>query len=356
MLAVGLVLGAVVRAAGADAALLDEACRMAREGGFPRGPAAVAHLLRCHARTGDPEAWAQVGAALPLLSSSTTTAAAAQSVLTMLEVHQVGHDRAWAAAARDLVDRELRSPAGEVESECLRISALARSSQVLGSARDLVDARKAAGVLLRSRWDARARRMGRTERAQALWLQSVLDLYEASFEPDWLDRAAEAADSIRPRAVEGEDGRLPGAGSVEAAALLRFSRLGGGRSAREAAEALLARVEGRMRDSPGGLPWMLSAADAASAKPREVVIAGPQDDPLVGEMLRQVHSRFLPSKTLILVPDAATRERLGKRLPFVRGARPIKGRPTAYPCVDFLCEMPVTDPAALGRTLDGRRL
>jgi uncharacterized protein YyaL (SSP411 family) len=40
-------------------------------------------------------------------------------------------------------------------------------------------------------------------------------------------------------------------------------------------------------------------------------------------------------------------------VPLLRDRIAIEGRPTAYVCRDFVCRMPVTEPAALRGRLDG---
>jgi uncharacterized protein YyaL (SSP411 family) len=40
-------------------------------------------------------------------------------------------------------------------------------------------------------------------------------------------------------------------------------------------------------------------------------------------------------------------------LPLLEGRGPVDGKPTAYVCRNYACEMPATDPGALGRQLDG---
>ena len=70
-------------------------------------------------------------------------------------------------------------------------------------------------------------------------------------------------------------------------------------------------------------------------------------------MLRLVHSRLRPPLTLVVLEPGPRRERLVKRNPLLRGMGPIKGRPTAYVCVNFTCELPTPELDVVRRLLDG---
>ncbi len=59
-------------------------------------------------------------------------------------------------------------------------------------------------------------------------------------------------------------------------------------------------------------------------------------------MLRAVHERFIPYKTLLLLDGGAGQEYLAQRLPFLSAMKPLEGRSTAYVCRDFACRQPVT--------------
>jgi uncharacterized protein YyaL (SSP411 family) len=92
---------------------------------------------------------------------------------------------------------------------------------------------------------------------------------------------------------------------------------------------------------------MLCAAEAMLAKPRQIVIAGQRDDPATQSLLREVRRRYLPNK-LVLVADAAEGQSwLGQKLEFLRTVAPVAGKPAAYVCENFVCQLPVTEPEKL---------
>lgn len=209
----------------------------------------------------------------------------------------------------------------------------------------------------------------------AFLIAGLIDLYEAGFDPAWLDWALELTDTLQAeffdpekggyymtapgdaphllmRVLEDADNVIPSASSVASMSLLRLAQLTGRKDLRAAAEKTLARFAFRMREGPSSALQMLSAGDYASGRQQQIVIAGPVDDPATLEMLRLVHSRFLPAKVLLVLPPGKVRERLAKRLPMIKGMVPIDGKPTAYVCVDYACELPTNDLETVRKLLD----
>ncbi|MFH1725965.1 MAG: thioredoxin domain-containing protein [Elusimicrobiota bacterium] len=267
----------------------------------------------------------------------------------------------------------------------LAISAFAKGFQVLEEPAYLAAAESAARFVRKRLYDPGTRvlhhgwRDGRRAAAgmaadYAFFAQGLLDLYEASFDPGWLEWAEELTDVLqerlsdrrgayyaadkgagkRPgaRAAEVSEGDEPSASSVAALNLLRLGQFTGREDLRRAAEKTLGRFSGRMRDDPLSLPQMLVAADYAAAKPRQVIIAGEVDDPATREMLRMVHARYLPDKILMVVPPGEAKDRLARRLPVLEWMAAIDGKPTAYICVNFACELPTNDLQAVARLLE----
>jgi uncharacterized protein YyaL (SSP411 family) len=72
------------------------------------------------------------------------------------------------------------------------------------------------------------------------------------------------------------------------------------------------------------------------------------------EMLRQVSTRFLPNKILLLADGGTGQQQLARWLPFVAGAHRMKDRATAYVCENYVCKMPTTDPQMMARLLENR--
>ncbi|MEE8424754.1 MAG: thioredoxin domain-containing protein, partial [Elusimicrobiota bacterium] len=271
----------------------------------------------------------------------------------------------------------------------LMISAFAKGYQVLEDERYLAAAEKAADFLKKNLYDSSKKRLYHRWREgdravegladdYAFLIQGLLDLYEASFDPDRLDWALALAERLQTdfydkgkggyfmtaegsspnllvRLIQDSDNVEPAASSVAALALLRLAQLTHREDLRKAAEATLRRFGKQMKDQPRSLPQMLAAVDFATAKPRQIIIAGGLEEPATREMLRMVHARFMPTKVLMVLPPGKTKDRLAARAPYLRGMVPIGGKPTAYICVNFACELPTNDLEAVSKMLDDKR-
>ncbi|CAI7794163.1 unnamed protein product [Closterium sp. NIES-53] len=167
----------------------------------------------------------------------------------------------------------------------------------------------------------------------AFLVASLLDLFEASGDSDWLawamelqetqDRlfwdeqqgayfnTAEGDPSLLLRMKEDYDGAEPAASSAAAASLARLgAMIGGERGAeyrRKAARCVTA-FEDRLSRMPLALPQMCCSLDllAATSSPaqRQVIIAGPRDAPETEELLNGVFSVFQPNCTIIPIDPA----------------------------------------------------
>ncbi|CAI5486922.1 unnamed protein product [Closterium sp. Naga37s-1] len=167
----------------------------------------------------------------------------------------------------------------------------------------------------------------------AFLVASLLDLFEASGDSDWLawamelqetqDRlfwdeqqggyfnTAEGDPSLLLRMKEDYDGAEPAASSAAAASLARLgAMIGGERGAeygRKAARCVMA-FEDRLSRMPLALPQMCCSLDllAATSSPaqRQVIIAGPRGAPETEELLNGVFSVFQPNCTIIPIDPA----------------------------------------------------
>jgi uncharacterized protein YyaL (SSP411 family) len=286
-------------------------------------------------------------------------------------------------ARRKLLEARSRRPRPHLDDKIitawngLMISAFARAAQVLDDPAYLTAAQASARFIRAELWKEgsllRSYRQGAgTVKGfcddYAFLIAGLLDLYEADFDVAWLQWALElqvrqdelfgdegggyfsvaAGDAtILLRMKEDYDGAEPSPNSVAALNLLRLATLANRPDFRERAGKTLAAFSAQMTKSPTAVPQMLCALDASLAVPRQIVIAGAPDAPGTRALLREVHRHFLPGRTLLLADGAAGQKWLGERLEFVRGVGPVDGKPAAFVCEDFVCRLPVTDPAGL---------
>ncbi len=272
----------------------------------------------------------------------------------------------------------------------LMISSLSRAYQVLGEERYLAAAEKAAAFIRKKLYDEKTRQLFRRWRNgerkiagmaedYAFLTQGLIDLYEAGFDPDWLEWALELMDAqielfydtknggffmtrkghderIDLRVKEDTDSVIPSAASVAVLNLLRLARFGDASGYSTVAEHTIKSLSERIGSHPDSAPELLVALITSRAKPIEVVITGDRGTEDTRAMLSAVNSLFIPGKMVVLVDNDACRKRLARHLPFIASVKRIDNRATAYVCTDNTCKPPVTDPGAIKNLLNASDL
>ena len=135
------------------------------------------------------------------------------------------------------------------------------------------------------------------------------------------------------------DGAEPSGNSVAVLDLLRLSRLTHNEAFRASAERALQAFSQRFTAASVAIPQLLVAYLYSTAAPKQVVIAGEPDNELLGFAQRQ----FVPETEIFLAN--------GSILPEALDMRPIDGKPAAYVCENFACQLPVTDVESLAALL-----
>ena len=279
----------------------------------------------------------------------------------------------------------------------LMISALAQAGQILrlraieqGSAEDeaaaeryIQAARRAAhflrlnlfnearGTLYRSFRGSRAEVEAFAEDYACL-IQGLLDLYEASFEWEWLrwaDRLQDEMDmrfwdehgggyfqsrrddvAIVLRLKDDYDGAEPAAGSVAAMNLWRLLPISRTPDARrEKAQRTQEALRATWSRTPHALPQALCALEYALTDRPQIVIAGDARTPQFRALWSETQRGFSPRRTVLtLTPrDAAsTADWIRERAPWLASMTPA-GAALAYVCEHYTCQAPLSDPSAL---------
>ncbi len=207
----------------------------------------------------------------------------------------------------------------------------------------------------------------------AFVIQGLLDLYEASFDVEWLKLATELQEtqdrlffdeknggyfstsgkdgSVFLRMKDDNDGAEPAASSVAALNLLRLSQIRNDQSMSERARKTVDAFATTLSHFPSAMPQMLVALDYSLSKPRQIVISGKKDAPGTKALLSEVHRHFLPKTILLLADGGEGQKYLGEKNEAIRAMSPVDGKPAAYVCQNFTCKAPVTDPKQLAELL-----
>jgi hypothetical protein len=195
----------------------------------------------------------------------------------------------------------------------------------------------------------------------------LLALYEATFDERWFTLARALADQILDRfadpdggffdtASDGErlvtrpkdvqDNATPSGNAMATHVLLRLAALTGEVRYRAAAERAIRTVTPFLGRYPTAFAKWLTAIDLSGAPIAEIAIVGALDEPGTQELLRVALRAPGAYRVVALAADPTA-----SAVPLLSGRARVKGRPTAYLCRDFACQVPVTDPEALAEQL-----
>jgi hypothetical protein len=261
------------------------------------------------------------------------------------------------------------------------ISAFARAAMAFGDDSYLAAAERAADFVHGKMYDTK--RLLRSYREgpgpegfaddYAAMAAAALDLYEATGRIKWLQWAAElhatlddlfldrdhggyfsarSGDaSILVRMKEDHDGAEPAASSLAARNALRLARILDDTALEARALATVRAFGEQLRGMPSSMPAMVAALLLSTAAPRQIVIAGPLAEPAT-QALSRVARELATLDTVLLYADGAEGQAwLSEKVPFVRSAVPIDGKPAAYVCENFACRLPITDAGDLRKQL-----
>jgi hypothetical protein len=272
----------------------------------------------------------------------------------------------------------------------LMIAACARVARLLSGLGDdgvsvaqpyLDAARRSAGFIRASMWNADSKTLLRRYRAGAAEIEGyaedyaylvsgLLELFQADADPAWLEWAItlqrrqdelfwdEAAGgwfsttgrdpSVLIRMKEDYDGAEPTASSVSVMNLLTLSHLVHEPAWNDRIERTLRLFGPRLEQMGRGVPMMAAALSTSIAGLQQVVLVDGQAGDQ--ELRRALALEYRPFAIQLRV-TADRQSALSGRLPFIAGMKPVDGLAAAYVCRDFTCLQPVTSIDALQSVL-----
>ena len=264
----------------------------------------------------------------------------------------------------------------------LMITAFARAYQIFGKSEYLETARNAAGFILKhmttesgrllhSYKDGRARFIGYQD-DYAFFFCGLLDLYEASFDTEWLDAAEMIAETMVDEFWDPEDGGFyftgksneklivrsknpydnatPSGNSIAVMSLMRLGTILDRPDLWKKAEQTLKLFEPMLREMPSGFGQMLCCLDFFIRGPVEVVLVGEPDAPGMKNLLKAANRRLLSNRVIVCM-DPDKPGDLSRRIPVLSGKTALDEKPTAYVCRDSACSAPVTTDTQLDALL-----
>ena len=90
---------------------------------------------------------------------------------------------------------------------------------------------------------------------------------------------------------------------------------------------------------------MLVACEFLAGEPREIILAGRRDSAEMRALLRELHTRFVPNRVVLLVDSVETQHALAAGIPSIESMDPLEEGARAYVCRNYTCQLPVSEPA-----------
>jgi len=267
----------------------------------------------------------------------------------------------------------------------MMVSALARGGRILREPRYLAAAERAAAFVKKELYDPKSKTLRRSYRKgpgrvagfaadYAEWIEGLIDLYEAT--GDWenlkwslelqvtQDRlfwdetdgsyfsSAEGDVNLMLRMKEDYDGAEPSANSVAALNLLRLATMLDRKDFSEKADRILKAQSGQIEKLPHAVPQLLVSLAWRLSHPRQIVLAGDPGSEELDALRAEAVNAFLPTAVLLYADGGKGQEWLGTQVEFLKGTEFQKNKATAYVCQDFVCQLPVSEPAKLREILE----
>jgi len=280
-------------------------------------------------------------------------------------------------------EREKRTRPGRDEKiltswNGLMISGFVDGFNVTGNERYLGEAEEATHFILQEmRENASLMRVYHKGKCQikgysedyAFLIQALVDLYEATFEMEWLKEAKDLNErmihqfwdersggffftgreneSLIAHSKSPYDNVIPSANSIAVFNLIRLGYLTGEESLKQKAEQILHLFYHFFDHSPSGFTRMLSGL-SFFLNPQEIGIIGSKSDRKTKSMLKEIYVSYLPNKILSLRDPGERIE--GNWFPFLM-EKGVPEVPTAFVCKGFTCLPPVKDRKELRKIL-----
>ena len=262
----------------------------------------------------------------------------------------------------------------------MMIGGFAEGYRATGEHRYLAAGERAADFIMTKMWDGRSLKRSFKDGVArhnayledyAQLANAMLDLYEASLDAKYLEKARTLAGVILERFIDREkggffftsddhealitrskaafDGSTPSGNSAAAMALLRLHDYTGNDVYRVEAERTLKLFREFIEKQPFGFSHMLEAVDLYQRGATEIVLVGDRKSTELQEWLERLGLIYTPNMALFVADPAGAHD--GFVPEQVRDKRQINGQITAYVCRGHTCTAPMTSFKELEREL-----
>jgi uncharacterized protein YyaL (SSP411 family) len=263
------------------------------------------------------------------------------------------------------------------------IAALAKAGRALGEPQYIEAATKAVDFIMSTMITSEGRLLRRYRDGDAsihgflddyaFFVWGLLEMYETTFDVRFLKLAIEYNDAmirlfwdetdggffftgedqeeVLLRGKEVYDGAQPSANSVALYNLLRLSKLTANLDLEEKAFALMDQFSEQVYSSLISYTFFMTAVDFVNGPSYEVVVTGKLDSDDTEDMLKVLGEKFIPNKVVLFIPNDKTTD-ITEIADYTKSYESIRGKATAYVCINFTCKLPVTSTSEMLKLLE----
>jgi uncharacterized protein YyaL (SSP411 family) len=199
----------------------------------------------------------------------------------------------------------------------------------------------------------------------AFFVWGLLELYEATFDVQYLKRAiqlseimvdefwnessggffmgSDKTERLIVRAMTGYDGAIPSGNSIATMNLLKLTRLTGEIKWAEMADKTFKVFSNEVNRAPTGYISMITSFLFESDHPKEIVVVGSGSNPKTLTALDRIKTRYNPSKVLLFKNTDDPKPLLSSLAKWTTTQEPIDNKTTFYVCQYFACKTPTTN-------------
>lgn len=257
----------------------------------------------------------------------------------------------------------------------LMVAALAKGASVLDEPQYERAARKAVDFVWEKLRDQSGRLLKRYRQGEAalpahvedyaFMTWGLLELYEAAFETEYLQKAidlnermlasfwdnengglffsAHSSEDLLVRTKEIYDGAIPSGNSVAALNLLRLGRITANSDFENKAAAIGRAFSQQVKRAPVAHTQLMSALNFAIGPSYEVVVAGHSNSEDTRAMLSALQRNYFPNKITLFRPTDIPKPAIVELAAFTEFQNSLNGKATAYVCKNYACNAPTTD-------------
>jgi len=208
----------------------------------------------------------------------------------------------------------------------------------------------------------------------AFFIAGLLDLYEATYDIQWVNKAIELDkvlaqhyedikkggfyktsndhEKLLAREKPGYDGAEPTGNSVQVLNLLRLGEFTSDASYTSRAVKTLSFFSSILNETPMALSKMLLAVDFYYENAKEIIIITPEDKKHESdEFIAEFRKHYVPNRILSVAAEGDNLKQQATIISAVKGKRAIKDKATAYVCRLGICELPTNSPVVFAEQL-----